>query len=155
MSKEKIDKTALVFSPIVFVERQLYREKRKYHMYKYTFIFFNLLMFFSTLSIAIVTPMVIGHIIEDANGNTPDWYYFYAAIVPAMTGLMTAILNFFYINEKMRKSLANYHFIQAEIILYSSNDSTYQSKDKDYLLFQTVVKHLGYKKAREVSDGNN
>lgn len=152
MSKEKIDKTALVFNPIVFVERQLYREKRKYSLYKFAFVFFNLLIFVSTLSVAVITPMVVGHIIELPNGKTPDWFYFYTAIIPAMAGLITGILNFFYINEKMKKALANYHHIQAEIILYASGDSSYKSKDKDYLLFERVALHIGYKKGVEVKN---
>lgn len=152
MNNTKIDKTALVFNPIVFVERQLYREKRKHLIYKSTFVFFNLLIFIATLSVAVVTPMVIGHVIEDQSGSTPTWYYFYSAIIPAFAGLMTAILNFFYINDKMKKSLQNFHFIQSEIILYSSGDKTYDSKDKDYLLFENVAKHIGYKSAKEVKN---
>lgn len=150
--KEKIDKTALVFNPIVFVERQLYREKRKYAIFKTVFVLINLAIFAATLAVAIVTPMFLSKLYFDP-ANT-EWYLFLTAFISAGTSIFGAIINFLYVKNRFEKAEKNFHFIQREIIMYASKSDTYEKAniDKDLMLFERVAEKIGYAQKEEVKN---
>lgn len=147
--KQKIDKTALVFNPIVFVERQLYREKRKYYFFKTIFVIINLLIFSATLAIAIITPMFLSKLYF--SNASPENFYLLTAFVSAGTSLAGAIVNFLYVKVRYEAAIKHFHFIQREIIMYASKSEVYEKPeiDKDILLFNRVAKKIDYAQKKE------
>lgn len=144
--KEKIDRRGLVFNSIVFVERQLYRERRKYFFFKTLFVSVNVIILLSTLAMAVVSALALSGQFKEGNVSIPQWYPLVAAMIPAFGGFMAAIINFFVIKERMVRAEKHYHKIQGEIILYASHDEKYENvENKDFALFDVVSKATGYK----------
>lgn len=68
-------------------------------------------------------------------------------MIPAITGFLGALLNFFVIKEKIGIAEKNVASIKGEIILYNLGHPKYDNvKNKEFELFAHVAKRIDYKK---------
>lgn len=137
----KIESLALVYDPLLFVHRQLVREQSKSIIYKSIFITINIAIFMWALAAAIIAALII------PQGTLPTWYVLLTPMIPAITGFLAALLNFFVIKEKIEIAEKNVSSIKGEIILYNLKHPKYNNvKNKEFELFANVAKRINYKK---------
>lgn len=147
MSKltNKLESLALVFDPLLFVHRQLIREQSKFVIYKTLYITINIAIFLWALAASIIAALII------PQGTLPSWYVLLTPMIPAITGFLSALLNFFVIKEKIVDAEKNISSIKGEIILYNLKHPKYNGvKNKEYELFSYVAKRINYKKEIDV-----
>lgn len=139
-----VDKLFLVDLPIVFVERQLKRAKRRALWHKQLFIWFNVMTILFTFALSTITTLVVSETLPATD------YFFTATIASTTVTFATTIFNFLLIKELSKKYKDQYEFILAEIIKYETNQGVYaKTKDKDFEIFHRVCVYMEYSVAKE------
>lgn len=137
----QLETLALVFDPLLFVHRQLTREQSKHVFYKTVFITINIAIFMWALAAAVIAALII------PQGTLPAWYVLLTPMIPAITGFLGALLNFFVIKDKIVQTEKNISSIKGEIILYNLKHPKYNNvESKEFELFANVAKRINYKK---------
>lgn len=143
MNKE-IDKLFLVEQPIVFVERQLNKAKRRAIFTKQLFVWFNIMTILFTFALSTITTLVV-------SDTLPATDYFYTAtIASTIVTFATTLFNFLLIKELAEKYKKQYQYILTEIFKYETNQGAYaRVKNKDFEIFHRVNVFMDVNIAKE------
>lgn len=149
-NKEKVDKLFLVDKPKVFVERQLYKARRRAKINKSLFIYLNIISMFATLVILAITTIVISKVFSK---EIPSWYFYATTVASAIITLITSLINFFLVKDNAQKYSAQVKYIEGEIIKFDKKTDVYKNaKDPEMEIFHRVALLMKYDVAKEVQD---
>ena len=139
----------MVFKPIVFVERQLYKATKLHKINSRLFNTFNVLSAIATFIIVSLSTIIISKIVTT---TAPPWYFYATTVVTSIITFITSMINFFYIKDLRNKYLNQKEQISKEILMHELRINEYKSSNRDFVLFHRVSLFMGYNKAKEVDD---
>lgn len=131
---------------------------------------FSFVMFGSILTTLVLSKQVSvfleGVVSKDANGNpilvngapvislgVPNWYYFLAAGISSFSTLISGMLNFFVIRDKIKLYTQKREDILYEIVSFNNQTvDKYKAKDRDYVYYKSIAAILGSHAIRKVRD---
>ncbi len=136
--------------PLVFVEKQYQKSKRRYIINRLLFIYFNIFSMVATFLILTIGTLVLAKILWSY--SSPNYFYT-TTVVTAIVTLFTSLINFFYIKDNMNKYENQKEFIRSEIIKYEINGEIYKNSiDKEFEIFHRITRYIGYSSAKEADD---
>ena len=146
MNKE-LDKLFLVDKPIVFVERQLNRAKRRSIFAKQLFVWFNVMTILFTFALSTITTLVVSDTLPATD------YFFTATIATTVVTFATTLFNFLFVKELSDKYKRQYQYILTEIFKYETNQGAYaKTNDKDFEIFHRVNVFMEVPLAKEKNE---
>lgn len=96
---------------------------------------------------------------KDINGNkivtlgVPNWYYFLAAGISSFTTLISGIINFFIIRDKIKLYTQKREDILYEIVSFNNRTvDKYNAVDREYVYYKSIAAVLGSHAIRKVRE---
>lgn len=125
---------------IRYGEKIAKKVKKKIHILKGLFIFLNILI----LLTALVTAIFAIYVTAFLANSLPFWYPYLTAGIGAGTTLITSLINFFLISDKIKKNEVTYNKILMELNRFQTKlVKKYATSDRRWHLFVAIEAILG------------
>lgn len=108
--------------------------------YKKTFYILSVIIALGVASTAIITTIMVSKVWYQ---QYPNWFFFFTAGISAFSALLTSIINYFLIRDKIQSYKRKLLWIEAEEEKYRLKlTRKYQSHYRDYHFYTSVASYL-------------
>lgn len=125
-----------------------------------TFVLFGSILTTLVLSKQIGAFLEIIHS-KDASGNpidvpgVPNWYFFLTTGISSVTTLVTGLLNFFVIRDKIKLYTQKREDLLYEIVAFNNQTSEkYRASNREYVYYKSIAAIMGSQAIRKVKENN-